>query len=263
MTTNETILGQFSVELAPETVSLKNEVERRFGKSIRFTLCTGIPEHAAAFLSEDRSPNIQFRSEADIHETNVVHELNHLKLITDGFPSYELVLDPVAQQYAKTFYRLFQRIRAALQHAIFFPLIRGQGLDPTTDLRLEVDKKRLSPRGGRPRDISDFEYAVDLFAAIMSGDESAADVFRRVLLEQGWSFSVQKAEVLQDITRSARFHEPKGEAEAVVSALNVLFDGQFEFSQDFQRRDSSNNSDYQSNVATVSVAYRVNSARPL
>lgn len=259
MTSAGRVIGQLPIQLGTEATTLKNRLESRFGKIITFSLNPGISEHAAAFLSDGHSPNIQFRSESDIDETTVIHEFHHLQLIADGFFVYELMLDPIAVHSRTTFDRLYQTVRAALQHAMFFPLMRDQGLDPTSDLRLELNSKKLAPRGRRPRDLSDFEYAVDLFAAIMSGDELAAGTFRKMLLEHGWDFSVQKADALHAIARSVRSHEPEGEAEAVALALNALFDSEFEFSLTLPSCHSKKESGYQTKIAHIRITFRNNS----
>jgi hypothetical protein len=258
MASAERAIGQLPIQLGAVATNLKNRLEARFAKSITFSLNSGIREHAAAFLSDGNSPNVQFRSESDINETTVIHEFHHLQLLADGFFVYELTLDPVAVHSHTTFDRLYQAVRAAFQHAMFFPLMRDQGMDPTSDLRLVLDSKKLAPRGRRQRDLSDFEYAVDLFAAIMSGDELASGRFRKLLLDQGWDFSVQKADALHAIAQSVRFDEPQGEAEAVVSALNTLFDGQFEFSLSLPRCHSKEESWYQANIAQIRITFRNN-----
>lgn len=263
LTRDETVISQLPIQLGPGANGLKSQLEMRFGKGIKFSLNSEMSEHAAALVSEDGTPCIQFRSESDINETAIIHELYHLKFLADGFPQYEMELDAIAQTHSETFYRLYQRIRAALQHASFFPLMRSQGLDPTSDVRLKVGNTKLSSRGDRPRDHADFELAVDLFATMMSGDELASGTFRNGLLVQGWNFSVQKAEALQAIAAGLSFNEPEGEAEALVLALNALFDGEFTFSLVTQKCIPCGQSGYRASVALIRVGFENQLYKPM
>lgn len=252
--------GQFEIselptQLGSETQRLKAEVEARFGKCIECSFSPEMRESAAAYLSEDQSPNIQFRDSTNTDETTIFHELSHLNLIAEGFALYELEMDAVAQQNHELFQRLYQTIRAALQHAIFFPLMRAKGFDPTADVRSKVKRAKPAPRGNRARDLSDFVMAVDLFATMLSRDDDAIDVHRESLLERGWEFSVQKAEESRAISERTVFATPTGEAEAVVAILGALFQGQFTFTLDSWKGDLQKHSGYQLNVATIRVRF--------
>lgn len=202
-------------------------VEADYGRSVLYMLDGSIPEHAAARLDRsDDTPIIEFRTEIDADETTIFHELCHLQLLARGFPIYHLVISPRMLPYKEMIFRVYSRIRAGMQHALFFPIMRSQGFDPTTKARSAIAEMCPAPRGLRERDQNDFELAADLIGTHLAGDPETLDRHIAVLTKAGWLFSIEKAKQACEFMHQCGFDQPQREADALVGALDVLFDGQ-------------------------------------
>jgi len=218
---------ELQIPSTSRTATLEAEVETLFGKKVLYLLRPGIHERAAAVLDrKDDTPTIEFRAEDEIEESTVFHELYHLKLLAEGFPIYNLSFSSAMTPYEGSSRQVYETIRAAMQHAHFFPIMRNQGFDPTAKSRSVITGMKVPQRGNRARDRGDFHNAADLFATHMAGDQIALAAHIEALRRCGWTFSVEKANQAYEVVRRLGFDQPRREADALVAALNVLFEDQ-------------------------------------
>lgn len=208
------------------TANLMKTVEADYGRKVLYVLDQSIPERAAARLDRnDDTPVIEFRAETEADETTIFHELCHLQLLARGFPLYRFVPTPDMLPYKEMIFRVYSRVRAAMQHALFFPTMRQQGFDPTMKMRSAIAAMGPSQRGSRGRDQNDFELAADLVGTHLAGDEEALEEHIAILRKAGWIYSIEKAKQACELIQQYGFDQPRREADALVGALDVLFDG--------------------------------------
>jgi len=202
-------------------------VEAAYGRKVLSVVNQDIPEHAAARLDrKDDTPIIEFRTQNDADEPTIFHELCHLQLLARGYPLYNLVISPQMQAHSQMIDRVYSRVRAAMQHALFFPTMRAQGFDPAIKIRLAIADICPSQRGSRGLKEADLVFAADLIGTHLAGDEEALIQHIAALRDAGWTWSVETAKKAYNFIQQNGFDEPRREAATLVGALDVLFDGQ-------------------------------------
>ena len=73
--------------LTPQLKEPAKDVEEAYASIIQFNLVQGLGSHGA-FDPESFLPTILINSQTGLNESNIVHELVHTLLFSEGFPLY-------------------------------------------------------------------------------------------------------------------------------------------------------------------------------
>lgn len=198
----------FGVRLRPRAVRLLGQVERKFGRKVREAPASALNPllFAQATRDPDGTPVIEVRRGVTPTEVMIVHELFHHKYGTATFEfrfyaGWGSTSDVAFVQF------LLDHVYSSIQHWMFFPEIRGMGLNPDGEVRfgieklLEWDKFTADVAGVRPLEA---RAAIYFKAAMNIDDPALLARFARWYESKGWGEALAVAGRLIRVVREAR-----------------------------------------------------------
>jgi hypothetical protein len=125
----------FGIELRQEAIKLLKDIEQHFGKNLQERSLQEPDRFATAGIDADGTPYIAVNKAKPYNEGIIVHELFHLKLWAEGYPSitfeYPTILN-VNEDYANW---LWNHLYDPIEHSVFYPKMRKMKLDPGAEHR--------------------------------------------------------------------------------------------------------------------------------
>jgi hypothetical protein len=130
------------IELSPKALQLLQDVEHKLAHPVQCQTSPDLSIKKGASAHSEVAPDGVGVITLDIFrgktESNIVHELFHLQLRTQGFsqkPRFDALPNTDDNQLTMTVMRMGDLI----EHRIFYPKMRRMGFDPTADYRKEVE----------------------------------------------------------------------------------------------------------------------------
>jgi hypothetical protein len=116
----------FGIRARPSVLALMSEVEQDFGHPIVELISESSEQNFGSFNVDRGVPTITLAKD-DLTESNLVHELMHLKLMAQGYPRIEWE-PPPPQEIAGEVYGTRSRVRDPIEHFMFRPSIKALGV---------------------------------------------------------------------------------------------------------------------------------------
>ena len=228
----------FGLTLSPDAASLKTEVERSFTKTIReerldedIFLSPAASLQAQSSIEPDGTPVVRINTSRGVTERTIVHELFHLKLRAEGFPSP--VFDRRQPEVANlNIESLWNMLRDPIEHAIFFPKMRELGYDPDADVRADLEKAMRDGDFADPAPLSKQDFLTLLYfkALLEVTDTELLSRLNGWYSAKGWTRAIEIAEKLKQAVTDSPLQTRQQQIDAIVGCLNILFEDSFAFS---------------------------------
>src|SRR5437773_5736634 len=145
---NEASSQVFGIPIRKGTIDLIQKVESLYQKPLCVTSfqekekCGTLTEEysidffGVASVSLEGAP-VVLLDETGRNETTLVHELFHLKLTAEGYPTFESHIDKALKPDPIKHVMLI--VSNSLEHRVFYPEMRTMGLDPDRLVRAELE----------------------------------------------------------------------------------------------------------------------------
>lgn len=223
----------FGVPLSAPTSKLLTDVETFFGKSVqeeRSDAITGT--FARARVLDDGIPVVTISNSESPSEELIAHELFHLRLYALGVPEIEFFGPPeVEARFTKEVVEFVMRhIRDPIQHSLFYPVLRRQGLNPEGPFNQKLlqffDANDLDPWPG----YSEPDRAIMYFHAFLEcNDEALRTRLDQYFSARGWTAEADRGRKWAEAVQQAKTTGPDTEVNLFVNCANGLMDA-FQFS---------------------------------
>lgn len=176
-------------------------------------------------VAPDGTPIIEINPETGRTQTNLVHELFHLHLEAIGYPVTRIA-DEIVRAVPMT-QVLRGEIWNTIQHSIFFPHMREQGLDPDAVVR-EGCRQAMAGRGfgGAP---GVDEKAVRYFRASVETHDGELQERLPGWYQQREPTAYSVGQQMAEALRSTNPGTPKQAVNVLVNSMNILFTRYMEF----------------------------------
>jgi hypothetical protein len=243
-TSARTARTMFGVKLQPQSQRLLDEVEKHFGTRVMEELFDNSDPMrlGEALLQEDGTPLIRINNLLGRHEYVIVHELFHLKLRAEGFPTitYELPKEFIEdnQRYLTG---MGANLRDPILHSVFYPKMREMGLNPDAYLRDDVERKLL--RWDILRNAA--KGNAQKWDAISASAANRITYYCRVALEikdpsylkrleaayklNEWIDELTKAQEMVRFIQTRDVSKPRESISTYIACLNLQVDGKVKF----------------------------------
>jgi hypothetical protein len=183
------------VALHCATQKLLRKVELGSGKTLVTIVepLNGIRGHSQ--FSPDGAPQIFIDDKRPITEEVIVHELSHLSLLLDGYPTF--IITPQAEQPSswEEWSSLLMKIADDISHHVFFPKLRAMSYQPNAPFREQIDAL-LSGSDLTVWAYKDFHYMAetDFRIRLEEQDHTFVEKFEKLLVNNGMQASVKLGE---------------------------------------------------------------------
>lgn len=224
----------FRVILGSPAAALLEEVERSYGKQVREEETDKFPSNTfgESKIDQEGTPVITINPSRGRTERNIVHELYHLKLKAEGFPTFKVRYVPVqpSPESRQVLSVLIPRFNEIIQHWIFYPEMRKMRLDPAADLKSDFErdiKMNKFPNMDNPDGIN-----LSLLywkATLELNDPKLLDRIEEWYKRKGWNASLAVGKMLQQIVSSAVPRRADEAVNVLLRCLNAFFEGEFRF----------------------------------
>lgn len=235
----------FGIQLRPSAQALLSEVENLYGKTVVEADNTNSESKsalgdAASNVLPDGAPVISINVTSGKNEDSIVHELFHLKLFAQGHSTPPAIR---IGNTGKTFdtgvivHLIMGLVHGPLQHSLFFPEMRRMGFDPDGEQRETVLK---AIRGGKFEVIEglsaadrDRLLAMYFFEFSMHfTDVKLLSAMAGWFKNAGWIKPLAMGEAMVGVARKAYPYTPQTLIDTFVRCLNVLYEGESQFTFD-------------------------------
>jgi hypothetical protein len=219
----------FSLDLSSHTLKLWSEMEQYYGQPIQeraLEFTTG--GYGQSGIDDDGTPWISL-SPPGRFEENVIHELMHLKLKSQGFPAVYFASSSVSPEFLGW---ATLTIKDSIEHWIFYPEIRKMGFKPdpemAVDLRDAINHDRF--QADLPPESAHHALAIYYFEAMLLIDDEClkkdtTEWYRR----KEWVSEMKLGQAMANIVLERRPDTPEEETSTFVDCLNLLLDGKVAF----------------------------------
>jgi len=224
----------FGVKLSKQATRLLADVENQFKKHVREEWLDPYDEEwgGKSLVDEDGTPVIRLNPIHGKSNDVIIHELFHFKLRAVGYPTLLWKFPPSwnTETNRNALTQLAMQLHDPVLHYIFYPQIRGMGLDPfiqrTPAERALKDKEFLARMDTGAVALFYFKIRLE------TGREEP--LLRR--LESAFegtpnSAGVELGKRLSRLVVDANPKTPEDDARTFVSCLNVFYEGRFHFKQ--------------------------------
>lgn len=223
----------FGVALRPSTIGMLTDVETFFGKAVQEARSDALTSSfAQTRVLDDGTPVITISSSESPSEEFIAHELFHLRLYTLGVPEIEWFGGPeVEAKFTKEVVALVMRhIRDPIQHHLFYPVLRGQGLNPEGPFNQKLvellDANEPDPWPG----VDESYRAIMYFHAYLEcNDETLRARVDQYFRARGWSAAADRGRKWAEAVQQAKATGPETEVNLFANCANGLMDA-FQFS---------------------------------
>jgi hypothetical protein len=225
-----------SLELRGEATDLLREVEKCYGKAIREELVAdwGPGYWGESEVVDDGTPVLRLNAQTGLNETNIVHELWHLKLTVQGFPKrtwVRLVGAPPEIDQALT-HDLNGLLLDAILHWEFYPNMRRMGYDADAWDRPKIKQMMEISLLTGSYAIRTKPILVPLTyfkVCLESSDQQLVTDLEQWYERNKLGKELQIAKQLVKIVKESKTDTPQAVLEVYVRCLNVLFQGSAHF----------------------------------
>lgn len=224
----------FSQNIAPRGItipkqleSVVTEIEARTGKTI-YTDLEPQPQYqlGASFIDEDGRAVVLIDPALDADakklEAVLAHELLHLRLTVNNYPSY--LFSPTIRTAKGLAIDVEQSnmndLRSLIEHKIFKPDMVGFGLDQLIDLAGDtaaIAKKRKGQADGQ-NDVINYVRAL-----LEYHDAKNVEAVRQAYVANGWTRSVKTGTTIAAIIKAAVIRTPKDAESVFLRCLLQLY----------------------------------------
>jgi hypothetical protein len=219
------------VKLSKSASALLNTVEHRFGQPIqlqeRAELEPGMLAHGG--VDPQGAPVIVLSDAVGRDEGTIVHELFHLELMTEGYPTrvtWDLTSLPGGDtdQYDSMERSWEIGVLTPLTHRVFYPKMREMKLDPSAQLRTFFSNFLRDNRAVQwnpdVRVLTYFHVALEL-----SDSPGLVDAMERFYVVSGWENELTIAKEMAAIAISADLSDGSRLVTAFVDCMNRFLTG--------------------------------------
>ena len=182
------------VSLHPAAQRLLHNVELRSDKTLETIVRPLGAVRGHAQFGPDGTPQIFIDNKRPITEEVIVHELSHLALLLDGYPTF-VITPPAKQQYGwEDWSDLLTKVEDDISHHIFFPKLRAMGYQPNNPFREQINT-RLSGSALKEWAAKDLHYMAetDFRVRLEEQDRMFIRRFDQSLMDTGMQASVELA----------------------------------------------------------------------
>jgi hypothetical protein len=217
------------VPIGTAATKLLRSVEREFGKPVECQVKPMASESGFGFVKSDGTllgtPCIELDPLLGVNETEVVHELFHLRLNAHGFPAnIAIPVIPVGVD-RNSLSTTVQLLSDTLGHRLFYPKMVTMGFDPDQKYRSQVQAAMASPN---TPDQSGLVGAVQYaYVAVLERDPAFVRSVETWYRKQGWTKSLTQGRRLRDSIIHSAPKSPDESAKELIVCLNILFDNKF------------------------------------
>lgn len=232
----------FGISVRKQTIHLVRSVENLYGKPLCVALyknksdcgtltgeTVGDP-YGSASVSLEGSPVILL-AEKRRNESTLVHELFHLKLTAEGYPTLEYHVDYNLKPDVVNLIVLV--VSTALEHRVFYGEMRKMGLDPDEFERRELDDL-ISGKTASTAVVSDVQVKNRAAGYFRTAIECGAGCKREKTMDRlsswyeakGWDASLTAARQLIDLVESKPTDSPKALTDTTFACVSKLLTGQ-------------------------------------
>lgn len=167
-------------------------------------------------------------------DSEILHELFHLDLIAHGFPA-DIGIRAIPPGTDRTSLATVGPIlKEGIEHHIFYPRMRSMGFDPDRIYRDELETalsaSNISGWNQNPM-LRSVHYA---YAAVTIADARFMRDVDAAYRMKGWGNNLAVGRRLKDAVLSTKLTTGDGEAKALITCLNILFDNQFPMRWSFE-----------------------------
>jgi len=226
----------FGLQLSRNATRLLMDVEKYYGRRVREELVeTWDPGYRGeAEVISDGTPVIRLNSHTGRNETNIVHELFHLKFVAEGFPKrkwarYVGVSEDINQSLT---HDLDSLLLDALVHSRFYPKMRAMGYDPDLWDRRDIKSMiGISMKDGSHKLVTkEVLIPVHFFKFYLeSSDRALVAQLERWSVSNNLESALDVAKKLIGIVEQSKIDTPQQQLEVYIQCLDTLFKGSARF----------------------------------
>jgi hypothetical protein len=222
------------VNVTDQSFRLLQEIESLYGKPVKVeqTQYNDQSYGGESTVSADGVPGISLNIKGLEKETTLVHELFHLKLRFEGFPSVyvpasapNVRLDQKSLLFVKDF---FKNVNDVMLHTIFFPEMRKMGLNPSSKFNTFL---RSAMEKGDVDKTAEFVPRTFLYymALMECDDRDLISKLENRFRNNRWEDSIAEGKRLAQQTKAAPPKTPQDLINSSVSLMNELMKGRGSF----------------------------------
>jgi len=232
----------FEISVHKQTINLVRTVENLYGKPLCVALyenksnCGNLTDqtvgdpYGSASVSLEGSPVILL-AEKGRNESTLVHELFHLKLTAEGYPTLEYHVEYNLKPDVVNL--IVSIVSTALEHRVFYGEMRKMGLDPDELERRELNDL-ISGKTASTAVVSDVQVKNRAAGYFRTAMECGAICKREKTIDRltswyeakGWGESLTAARQLIDLVESKPTSSPKTLTETTFACVSKLLTGQ-------------------------------------
>jgi hypothetical protein len=207
------------------------EVEEAYNTSVVFILGDYSEEMAGgANISTNGQPYVFLDTINGILESTLVHELEHLRRFSAGWPYIDITIDSprfrdsLGREKAEPFLdQLNSMFTSGIGHYFMYPSLRGKGINPD-DLEIESVSKQIHASDSFyiVSDTMEIGGRVYLHAVCHVDGSLELDSLRTRFVEKGWDEPVKVVEEIEVYLKSQP-DSPQGYVNSIIFALNRFY----------------------------------------
>lgn len=220
----------FGVNLRPVGIKLLTNIEIRCGISVREEYKKDLDRIAEAEISSDGTPIVRANPEKEITEEIIIHELFHLKMRIESFPTiwFEGPRNVMTANAALlNLLRLY--VYDTIEHWIYYPQLREMGYKPDALRKAEM-KEVISKNRFINEPLSDIDLAVRYFrCALEVDDPELLSRFAKYYESRQWSVPLQTGRKLAQIVQELKPYTSEKEVEAFLRCISLLLGTKIKF----------------------------------
>ena len=216
------------VQLSRRGLELLSEVEKTFSKQVRGEWYKDMTAQTVALVAADGTPTVRCNpAHRELNEEIIVHELYHLKLRAEGFPSIEFKgVEPNISRWIN------ENLYDAIQHWVIYPQLRKLGYSPDANRKRDIERvisqNRFTDEPLPPSDIV-FRY---FRVALELSDPLLVDRFGEWYQRRGWAAHLNKGRNLVQLIKNTNPVTAEQAIQSLIEVANLLFEPYLTFKVD-------------------------------
>jgi len=226
----------FGIALTGKAAALLEEVEQLFGHELREEL-TDDPEGMSgrSKVDHDGVPTISVDRYHGKQIDVIVHELYHLKLRAQGYPTifwlYPRGMNNAASRAGTA--QLAAQVHDPIEHYLFYETVRSWGINPGETFEKHTAKMLADDSlAALYRAMDDDAAALYYFKVRLEvADSPLLHNIQQALRSAGKESSIEFGEKLSELVIDAKPNSPRKAMEATIDVLNMFYKGRFIFAQ--------------------------------
>jgi hypothetical protein len=214
------------IELSPSSLALFRDVESRLGKTVRCETHLEFGILGASDVAADGTPEIVLDAYQGKTEENLVHELFHLQLRAKGFPQ-RFQVSASRKTNKQLVQQVAEQLGSLIEHRLFYPQMRGMGLDPTLQYRegleaLLSEDKLYGPPASAKRAVTYAEVS------LLIQDPKITRRVEAWYARHGWTDQLSRGRRLVRYLSTFNPDTPEKKRTAVGAGLAIVFGHNFD-----------------------------------